>query len=91
MTDHDRHDELAARIGAMLHADAMRAVADPDDPFTLDDVTSFRVEVTIEPAEIDPDTGDVYTPERITARAFDVNHHSNVLHVELTEDGLEVE
>lgn len=90
MTDAERIDRIAAYIHAQLRADALRAVADPADEFGPEDVTTFRLEVNIEPAEVDPDTGEELCPERITATAYDNGHHSNVLFIELTPHGMEV-
>lgn len=88
-TDEERIERLTAKVRDHLHADAMRAVADPADDFGPDDVTTWRIVVEIEPAEIDPETGEEDMPETITATAYDNNHHSNVLFV--TFNGEEIE
>jgi hypothetical protein len=74
-----RDDQVRAIALRYLTGEAMKAVEDPDDPFTLEDLTTWRLEVEHHDAEVDPADGMVLAPAYASVVAYDQGHHSNVL------------
>lgn len=71
-----RDQRRAERHATALREWLARPVAGDPDPVYE---TEWRIEVFVEPPELDPETGEVVFAEQVTAKAYDLNHHSNVL------------